>query len=197
MHARRQRPRVSLKKLIHARTHIGNHVLDTVQMGATLDQTYYFARTTSSKTIGTIAESNTFRDANLIVKVQDDSQAQAKTSIVNGDTVTYAATSIRRIGEFSTYDSQGAAVPLADDCRIGTSIVPQIIVYNIRPLWDIAIPYEYFMSQSLSNRFREYLANTTLTFLQMMNNCTDANGESCVANNGTCITVRALSWALS
>lgn len=168
----------------------GNYVLDSAMMGASLSYNLYFTESTSNGDIESISESERVRETNMIVKRQNNEAGQVSTKSTNGQTVTYGSTSIHRIGEFSTQDKQTNAL-LFDDCRIGQSIIPQIIGFNLRPLWDPAIPYEYFMNQNLSNNFREYLFNSTNTFLDMANNCLDAAGQNCTANNGTCITVRA------
>lgn len=153
-------------------------------MGASLKQSLYFTESTSNDDIASITESQQTRDTKMIVARQNDKAAKTSTASVNGQTVTYASSSIRRVGEFST------GVALVDDCRIGQAIIPQVIGFNLRPLWDTAIPYEYFMNQNLSNNFREYLFNATATYLDMANNCLNAAGQNCTANNGTCLTVR-------
>jgi hypothetical protein len=157
-------------------------------MGATLSQQYYFTDSATDSDIQAVAEDAQTRDTKMLVERQNDKKSETKTSTVNGQSLTYARTSIRRTGEFSTIDKQSNI--LNDDCRIGESIIPQIIGYNLRPLWDPALPLEYFLGQNLSTNFREYLFNATVTYEDMANNCLDAAGQNCTANNGTCITVR-------
>lgn len=165
-------------------------------MGATLTQQYYFTQSTTDSQIESIAKSEQIRDTKMLVARQNNKNSETKTASVNGQAVTYASTAIRRVGEFSTLDKQTNSI-VADDCRVGLSIIPQIIGFNIRPLWDPALPLEYFMSQNLSTNFREYLLNATLTFEDMANNCLNAAGQNCTANNGTCITVRTKKWVQS
>ena len=167
----------------------GNYVLDSAMMGASLSYNLYFTESTSTSDIESISENERLKDVTFLVKRIDNQAGKTSTTSTNGQTVTYASTSTYRVGEFSTQDKQTNAL-LFDDCRIGQSIIPQVIGFNLRPLWDSAIPYEYFMSQNLSNNFREYLFNSTNTFLDMANNCLDAAGQNCTANNGTCVTVR-------
>ena len=164
-------------------------MLDSAMMGASLSYNLYFTESTSNDDIAAVSESQRTREVNTIVARQKEQAAETSTTSANGQTVTYGSTSIHRVGEFSTQDKQTNAF-LPDDCRIGQAIIPQVIGFNLRPLWDPAIPYEYFMNQNLSNNFREYLFNATTTYLDMANNCLNAAGQNCTANNGTCITVR-------
>lgn len=64
----------------------------------------------------------------------------------------------------------------------------QIVGFNIRPLWDTAIPIELFLDNTTAANFRNYLANATATQLEIASSCLDSNGQNCTANNGTCVT---------
>ena len=165
-------------------------------MGATLSQQYYFTESTTDSQISTIVQTEQNRDTQMLIARQNNAKSETKSATVSGETVTYATTAIRRVGEFSTLDKQTNA-PVSDDCRIGGSIIPQIVGFNLRPLWDTALPFEYFMNESLATNFRAYIFNATRTYVEMANNCFNEAGQNCTANGGTCITVRTKGCARS
>jgi hypothetical protein len=61
----------------------------------------------------------------------------------------------------------------------------QIIGYNLRPLWDPAIPLEYFLNSTEASNFRNYIENATVTTL--LEDCLDSMGQNCTANGGVCV----------
>lgn len=157
------------------------------QFGASLSETLFFTEDTSNSDISSIASTTKYKDVKTIVAYQDDQTARTESSMVNGQTITYQASSVTRLGEFNTVDIRYSGA-LADGCAIGKAILPQIIGFNIRPLWDPAFPLEYFMDPNTTDNFRAYIANATASYLYMANNCLDAQGQNCTANNGSCIT---------
>jgi hypothetical protein len=67
-------------------------------------------------------------------------------------------------------------------------LYPQIIGFNVRPLWDAAIPLESFMGEQLVTSFRGYLQNATDEMTRLSQNCTDTDGRSCTEAGGKCVT---------
>lgn len=93
-------------------------------MGATLNQGLYFTQDTSKNEVSSIMTENKYNSAQLLLKLQFDSNTETKSQTVSGNTITYQTTEIDVVGQFSTLDNPLGA---SDDCRIGWNIIPQVV----------------------------------------------------------------------
>lgn len=97
-------------------------------MGARSSINYYFTEDTSSTDAQSIVDyTKGSGDFSLGIPSADYNTGGGEQSTnVNGNTVTYSSSAVERLGEFNTFAPDSVQIANADECSIGSAILPQV-----------------------------------------------------------------------
>lgn len=69
-----------------------------------------------------------------------------------------------------------------------------MVGFNLRPLWDAAIPIESFLGDELAQNFRSYLERATQDGQERARSCLEENGQNCTELGGVCVSGMSLRY---